>query len=599
MDAAGPVNPAGLRLCRLGEPPYTRAMCPRIRPRVAAAILAAAAGLCGALPGIATAQQRDGQIPDPGDLWLEFSPRLLNWTDQFALDSRDSTIADGGREPLFADFDGSIASRLYPGPQVFVDDVNEDAAALGFTPFAEESLSFGDFRYSDINAQLRRLAAGFELGVYHRIAVGVRAPLTLSQVEPSFVFDSTTATVTYARNALSASDPFFDEAAAALAGLDDLIADGTLAGQELADAMALRSDTDAFLAALEGRVSADRLIPTAMSPAGTEMLSRFGEFVGAFTALGLTLPALALPETARSADVNRLFGVEWIDAALPHGTGSSLVPSDFELTVRVSLLDGITPRYVSPTSQPAISPEPAAPDSAAAEEPASEVPERRPRGTIRLRTTVGALVRIPAGTNGAVPFVDPRLFHQVPIGDGQMDIELQLYQDIAIGDWFLLRGVGRYGIQMADDLILRVHPPDRPFAFATTTAQVRRDLGDYMEMTLRPAIRLNSAMWVGIDYDYWRLGDARFTILEGLEGGPTDASPLELETGQTRHMLGLGITYDLQNARGRDDVVLDRRPIRSPWLFSLSIRRSISGSGGRTPAPFMYMATMRIPIGIF
>jgi len=162
----------------------------------------------------------------------------------------------------------------------------------------------------------------------------------------------------------------------------------------------------------------------------------------------------------------------------------------------------------------------------------------------------------------------------------------------------LLRMVGRHGIQMADDLILRVHPPDRPFALASTQAAVRRDLGDYTQVTVRPAVRVNSALWVGVEYDYWRLGDASFTLLEELADVP-DASPLELETGQTRHMLGLGLTYDLQEARSREDIIADRRAIRSPWQFSISMRRSISGSGGRTPAPFFYQATMRIPIGIF
>ena len=109
---------------------------------------------------------------------------------------------------------------------------------------------------------------------------------------------------------------------------------------------------------------------------------------------------------------------------------------------------------------------------------------------------------------------------------------------------------------------------------------------------------MNSALWVGLEYDYWRLGDASFSIVDS-GSDVTDATPLEVETGETRHMAGIGLTYDLTDARGRDDGVSGRRPIRSPWQFQVSMRRSIAGSGGGTPAPFLYRATMRIPIPIF
>jgi hypothetical protein len=64
-------------------------------------------------------------------------------------------------------------------------------------------------------------------------------------------------------------------------------------------------------------------------------------------------------------------------------------------------------------------------------------------------------------------------------------------------------------------------------------------------------------------------------------------------------MVGIGITYDLSEARSRADVLVDRSPVRSPWQFTISLRRAVAGSGGQTPAPLRYAATFRIPIGIF
>ena len=105
-------------------------------------------------------------------------------------------------------------------------------------------------------------------------------------------------------------------------------------------------------------------------------------------------------------------------------------------------------------------------------------------------------------------------------------------------------------------------------------------------------------MWVGLSYQFWHLGDASFSIAEPLPGVP-DASPLEVETGQTRHMVGLEITYDLSQSRSREYIIQDRSPKRNPWQFTIGVRRSMAGAGGQTPAAFRYAAAFRIPIRIF
>lgn len=584
MDAGGRVKPVPASLCGLVRVVYTRAMRLRIPSRSAArsALLASVLLLPGASP--ADAQQRDARLPDPGDLWLELGLTLDNWTEQFG---DGESGAGGGREPAYSNFDGPLAQRLYPGPLPLIEDLNSDAAVLGFDPIVENDFSMGRLDYQNLNAQMRRLSAGFELGVFRRIALGVRVPFVISDVEPAFVFDSLSATVMGALSAFPADATFFEDSRVSLGQLDALIAGGTLTGPTLDEAIQLRAETDAFLTALEIRAGGERLVPTGTSAAGAQMRALFTGFGTRFDSLGLSLPDFILPDHATAADVRRFLEDAPVSGLVPTRARSSLSMPEFEVSARIGLLDQITPRSTADLgaeSGPV-------PDSSASAAGAA-------RRGIRFRTALGGLVRIPRLQNGLAPMADPMNFLNLPVGDGQTDIEMSVYQDVAWGSWLMLRAVGRYGIQMADELTLRVRSPDRPYAFASTEAVLKRDLGDYAEIVLRPSIRFNSAIWIGLEYDFWKLGDTKFAVIEPTAEVP-DASPLELETSQTRHMLGVGFTYDLSEARSRDDVLENRLPVRSPWQFTIGIRRAFAGSGGRTPATFRYMATFRIPIAIF
>ena len=586
----------------------------RILPRRSALAAAFTAGALFALSAETTmAQVRDARLPAPGRLWLEFSPVFWNWSEQFALDSPLPDSPDGAREPLFADLDGPIAARLFPGPSPFIDDLNLASGALGFDPVDASDFSLGSLDFSAVNAERRTLDLGFEMGILSRLAVGFHAPIVMTDFESRFAFDSLGASVTHGDLGFGAGNLFFSEARAAVISLDGLIAGGTLMGAELANAMALRDQTDAYITAFESRVAGGGLIPTAPSTAGVQMSDRFASFVVSFEALGLALPALALPMAATAADLPRWFQNEPVAGMLPRGLRRGLTLGEAELSVRFGVIDQITRRSaggappVEPrTGDPAPDP-PAAgapPDSVTGEavteagtEPGTVDDGRR---GIRLRTTVGVLLRLPAASASGLPNEEPTDFVGIPIGDGQRDVELSVFQDVAFGEWLLLRAAARYGIQMADDVILRVHPPDRPYAFASTMAVVHRDLGDYFQLLLRPAISLNSAISVGLEYDYWRLSEGVYSIADPLPDSPApDATPLSVETSQSRHMVGVGITYDMSNARTREDLAADRTPVRSPWLFNLSIRRSVAGSGGQTPAAFMYAASFRFPIRVF
>jgi len=555
-------------------------------------------------PAAVAAQVRDARIPGHGSVWLEIEPSLLDWSEQFALDSPEPEVANGEREPLFAHFDGPIAARLYPGPLPFIEELNQDAAALGFDPVAAQDFSLGSLDFSDLTDQTRRLAFGFELGLLGRFAIGARAPFVLTDATPSFAFDSTGATVTAGAVAFAGST-FLDDMQGALTQLGALIAGGTLMGAELDAATALQTDAQAFLGALGARVVDGRFVPTAPSLAGMQMIQRVDGFVASFDGYGISLPPLTLPATGSAITLASIFGDPPVSGMLPARSRQGLLLGEAEVSLRVGLIDQITRRRpILPADSTAAPPARLRADSAAIAGDTASVPadtgsvsDARETG-LRLRTTVGGLVRIPTGTAGFPPFGNPMDFLDVPIGDGQMDVELSLYQDVAFAGWLLVRSVATYGIQTADDLPMRVHPPDRPYAFESTETVVHRDLGDYFELTIRPGLILNSAMRIGLEYDFWRLQAASYTLDEPLPDVP-DASPLELETAQTRHMVGLGFAYDLSEARSRDQLVEGATPVRAPWRFEVSLRRSLSGSGGQTPAAFRFLASFRVPVRAF
>jgi hypothetical protein len=292
-----------------------------------------------------------------------------NWSEQFAFDSPLPDSPDGAREPLFADLDGPIAARLFPGPDPFIDDLNLAAGALGFDPVEGSDFSLGSLDFSAVNAERRTLDIGFEMGILSRLAVGVRAPIVMTDFESRFAFDSLTASVTHGDLGFGAGNLFFAEARAAVISLDGLIAGGTLMGAELADAMALRDQTDAYITAFEARVAGGRLIPTAPSAAGIQMSDRFASFVASFEALGLELPALALPRAATAADLPRWFENEPVAGMLPGGLRRGLTFGEAEFSVRLGVIDQITRRstHGAPEGEPP--PEDPAPDTPAAGAP--------------------------------------------------------------------------------------------------------------------------------------------------------------------------------------------------------------------------------------
>jgi len=563
-------------------------------------------------------RDRDARIPRAGSLWIEVAPEFYNWNEQFAENS--PTVNDGSREPLFADYNGSVASRLFPGLDPMLDVVNRDSDALGFTPLTGGELEMGELDFGSIDVFVRRIPLALQFGIGGFASIEVVAPLVKTEVEAGFTFDSASANILRAETALADPATFFSQLDAAQAQLQGLIDGGTLSPEEAATATQLLSDTEAFQGALDSRISGQEFLFTGGSSAGQQMTSYYGGFETEFQSFGLTLPGFGLPASATRPDLNAYLERDPVLGQPLGKVTNGWAFSGIEVGARFKLVDtfgwperpereaedstgspDVPPHALPPSGDPEADPDLAEPEPQQAVEAVGEAGdavlaapgvtvelEPLDRPGVRFRTTVGARYLFPASSPDEAPYLDPDLFLQQPIGDGQADVELELYQDIAFGQRFMVVAGATYGIQLQDELVRRVAPPGQPYGYDSQKVTVARDLGDFLQVVVSPRVALAEAMSLAIEYTFWNKGQ---DVYRATTGG-VDATPLGVETSQTRHSLGIGAYYRTTRlfAAGRAGM-----PIDLAFLW----QTAIFGSGGQTPAAGVVTVSARIPIQLY
>lgn len=536
----------------------------RGRSRIGWPIVALLAAVL-AWPGSAEAQTARGQfrtarLPEPGEMWVELTPAFESWNGQYALDSPLDSVSDGMEEPLSTDADGPLTRRLYPGAEPFLAGLRQDAAALGYDSLPAREFSLGGLAFDRLHANRRLVPITVEVGVLERVAARLTVPVVKSQTEAFFRFDSAGATFAPFASVVPEPGSFTDAWASARDALRSRLQGDALTEEERARARSLLEESGEFLDAFSRRSDANLLFPLADTRAGRALASRVDSLGNAFREFGLDVPGLDLASGATTAALQSFFtGPMEADSLKGREHGWSV--EGVELGLRFGLLDTFRP--------------------------ASDTTD----GGLRVRTTVGAAVRLPRGPPGSAPYVTPASFLDVPINSGQTDVELVLYQDLAYGP-VELSARARYGRQLSDELELRVHGPARPFPVPSTSATVERDLGDYVELHLSPRLAMNEAISLGAEYSFWRKQADRYVLAGGSSGpaGPGDASPLSVETRERRHRLGVGIHY---RAVG-DSTTAGDRPVELSFLF----QAPIAGSGGQTPVSKLTAVRLRIPAGV-
>lgn len=191
----------------------------------------------------------------------------------------------------------------------------------------------------------------------------------------------------------------------------------------------------------------------------------------------------------------------------------------------------------------------------------------------RWRSQLEVTLRLPTGKMD-----DPDNFLDLGTGDHQTDVEVALRNDLVINEHLWLHLGGRYGLQMADQLVRRVTPWYLPFAPVTSRADVERNLGDYLQVDLVPNWQLDDALNVGIGWHYFRQGATTFAYADPADeariGLP--ASVLGLATSVTRMRVGAGVTFSTLSRYAR-------RQARLPYRVTWSYNATFSGRGGQVP----------------
>ena len=495
-----------------------------------------------ALPADLEAQVREAIQPRPGELWFEVSPSLLDWTERFG---------ESGRVPLAADLDGPIAERIYPGVEPLLDDLNADAAALGFDPLAPSDFALGSLDVGVVSAQVRRIDARLEVGVLDRLSVEVGAPAVFTEVEPLFGFDPTAATLAPGQLVVSNAGSFFGGVESARSALEDRIETGELTPEEEAEARALLQTSGAFLEAFQRRVAQNRLVPLGGSPAGMAIAARYASLGEGFAGFELTLPELELLDELAAADLEALLGAAPIGSAAPRTVENGWGVPHVDLGVRFGVLDRTT-------GDP---------------------------GPVRYRTTLGARVRFPLGeTLGRQGGTFLPL--EIPIGRDGGAVEVTAQQALHLGETFRVDAAARYALRMASTRTGRVFAPGRPIALALTESVIERDPGNLFELKAVPQANLNPYLAIGLAYGFEGWGEDAVRIVDGSEA-IEDAEALESGTAGTRHRLGLSVFL-----RTAED-------LGARWRLAFTVQSALAGTGTRTPASRLVSFSIRAPLQLF
>lgn len=569
---------------------------------------------------------RDARLPERGELWLQATPSFESWDRQFGLATPGDTTS-GREEPLFANYDGPIAERVFPGRELLAATLNADAPDLGYDSLAPLQVSLGSLDFRELHRNRRQVPLDLEAGLLERLSVTASVPLVKTETEAFFDFDPAGATFGPARSVFPEAGVFLNQLQSGREALRARVESGEMSADREEDARELLALSGRFLDALAGRVERNWLLPLAGTPASSGLVDRSRELQEGFSSFGISVSTVNLSSALGSDAVQGVFtGRLGADSLVSRERGWTL--GEVELGFRLQLLDTFRERRARRPAPRPTGPDTLLPvdtttaDTAARADTAPDRPappgaeagrlrpdslrravatDTTPAATPRkagpdgdgleLRTAVGLSVRVPTGPADEAPFLTPASFLALPVGDGQRNLELATYQDLRYGR-FLLRASARHGVQMADRLTLRVHSPERPFAPASAQVEVDRDLGDYIHARVAPQLVLNRALSLGMEYTFWKKESDAYSLVSAPDGSSVGtADPLALQSAETRHRLGVGIFYRAASASTPPGA----RPVEGGFVFQVASR----GSGGQTPVSSLASFMLRVPIDAF
>lgn len=503
-----------------------------------ATILAGVVGGASLPPTVLQAQDTESPLSPAGRLRLDVTPSVMLWDSRFGLRTEGGSLLEGS-EPLGVDLRDPEGYRIFPGVSNLRPTLRELVGDPGLP------VPLGASR-AEVSAERIRLPFRLDFGVLDWLTVGVTVPIEKNRTEVTHALpaDSSQVGVTPAITRPAAVTAFLTDLERALSDLRDL-----------GGSPDLEDELSAFLDGLAGLYGTASLFPADGTAAGTALDNRLAALDSALQDAGVSGVEAQLP--LATAAVTGPDGVAELLTGPDFGyrTGLEDLPGVWELgDVEVQAVVGLLRGAVR--------------DSANA-------PAR-----IRWEVGVGGLVRLATGTTS-----DPDLVLDLGSGDGQTDIEGRFFANASMGRLGLWADA-RYGTQGSTTLVRRVAPPDRVLVPLSGRRIVEWTPGRYVRFDLAPRLHLTPELALMAGYRYASKAEDEYAEVNGPPDrppgfggyvGPTwDASVLSLETEWTTHELGGGMIFStLESWReGRASLPLEVR---------FTVRRTVSGRGGRTP----------------
>jgi hypothetical protein len=482
------------------------------------------------------------QLPDPytiprGALRVAFDPSWLSYAELYD--------PSGTRIPL-----GIYYSADSLGANVVPTLADAEAAVRSLTGDAAFRFNAGRFR-ARLDADVRRFPFSLSLGLSSRLTLTATVPLVTSRVKSAPSYDSTGSEAGWNPISTMGSVGAFDSLTTLLTELDAAAAkleadigaggfdcpDGPVCDEARALVDRIRTmSTDLRTLTGYAAVSAQDgspippLSPLEESAAGAAIRAAITEVSSALQGLGRLGLTTTVPLPSAPIDTNAVDAILGADdfgyGALPFDRGETIKLSglgDVELGLRYALATGSV-----------------------------------------FRAVLGGLVRLPTGKKQD----DPNDFLDIAPADGQLDLAVSLDGAVEpgsrVGVWFS----GAYTMQFGDRLTTRVARLDRPIVPASAVAEVQRNLGDEIRVSLHPALRLTPSFRAFVSASYYRKGADTYQV------NGAAVPELEALTARTLWTIGGGLWYRMEVNRRRASL-----PVEAGFHYDIALR----GSGGLVP----------------
>jgi len=214
---------------------------------------------------------------------------------------------------------------------------------------------------------------------------------------------------------------------------------------------------------------------------------------------------------------------------------------------------------------------------------------------LNFRTAVGVTFRLPTGQ-----IESPDNFIDIGTGRKATTVEGRLFSDLLVGRRFWESFIVRFNKPFSDDQEMRIIDlPNEELAPLYRKQTVHRQLGTTFEFETAPRIVLNDFLALSGWYMYrnHKQDDytGSFTIpaaVTGFSDITIDAATLDLETAQTEHRLGGGISFS-------NIYSFEQGKAKVPFEVTYLHWQTVKGAGGNQPKFFTDQIQLRLYARIF